>query len=193
MVGDEPDRCHQDRTVTLGRELLHRFDQVRPEPGLPGVTLALVGEAPLLDARPPGDQLRGAQQLFLVGIALIEDARRQAVRGEDRHHLLGIRELGADHPHVVGDRLEIAVELVPALDEVQAGRRRAVPSRREGLVHLASVAAGADRREVGRQHDRDHVVRATIDDLVDRRRDARRTMLHPEVDRVHPVVRRIDV
>ena len=115
------------------------------------------------------------------------------MRGEDRHHLLGIREFGTDHPHVIRDRLEIAVELVPALDEVQAGNWCAVPSRRQGLVHLASVAAGADRREVRSQHDRDYVIRTAVHDLVDRRRDARRPVLHPQVDRIHPVVRRIDI
>src|SRR6267143_7255607 len=62
MVGDEPDGCHQDRAMALGRELLDRVDQVRAEPWLPGLTLALVREAPLVDAGPPRDQLRGAKQ-----------------------------------------------------------------------------------------------------------------------------------
>src|SRR6202022_3653474 len=79
VVGDEPDRRNQDCAVALGGEPLDRLDQARAKPRLPRVALALVREAPLLDAGPLSDQLRGAQQLLLVGIALIEDARRQAV------------------------------------------------------------------------------------------------------------------
>src|ERR1700724_2945622 len=89
MIGDEPYRRNQDGAMTLGRELLDRGDQVGPEPWLAGVTLTLVGEAPLLDAGALGDQRRGTQQLFLVGVSFIQNARRQAVRREDRNHLLG--------------------------------------------------------------------------------------------------------
>src|SRR6266851_4549965 len=106
--------------MTVRGELFDRLDQVRTEPWLPGVTLALVGEAPLLDAGSLGDQLRGTQQLFLIGITFIENARRQAVGCEDRHHLLGIRELRSDHPDVVGDRLYVSIQLMPAVDEVEA-------------------------------------------------------------------------
>src|SRR5260370_3643570 len=107
--------------MTVGGELFDRLDQVRAEPWLPGVTLALVGEAPLLDAGALGDQLRGAQQLLLVRVAFLEDARRQAVRRENRHHLFGIRELGSNHPDVVGDASQLPIELMPALDEFQTG------------------------------------------------------------------------
>src|SRR4029077_13722346 len=99
------DRCNQDGAMALRRELLDRLDQVGAEPWLPRVTLTLVGEAALLDSGPLGHPIRGAQQLFLVRIAFIEDARRQAVRREDRHHLLRIAELGADSPDVLGPRL----------------------------------------------------------------------------------------
>src|SRR5713101_2035217 len=107
--------------MTMGGEFFDRLDQVRAEPWLPCVTLALIGEAPLLDAGALGDQLRGTQQLFLIGITFIENARRQAVRREDCHHVLGIRELRSDHPDVVRDRLYVSVQLMPALDEVQTG------------------------------------------------------------------------
>ena len=103
---------------------LEGVDQVRPEPPLTGVALTLIREAPLLDTRPLRDQRRRAQELRLVRIAFVEDPGRQAVRREHHHHPFGFAKPGSDRAHIVGHRLEIAVQVVPAVDEVEAKRRR---------------------------------------------------------------------
>ena len=122
MVGDEADRGDQDCTMALRGQRFDRVDQIGTEPRLPGLTLALVGEPPLLDASSMRHQLRSAQQLILVGITLIKDARRQTVRRENDDDVLGVRELPPSPPHILGDRVEVAVQVVPALDEVQLDR-----------------------------------------------------------------------
>src|SRR6266852_9698687 len=157
--------------MTVGRELFDRLDQVGAEPWLPGLTLALVREAPLLDAGALCHQLRGAQQLFLVGITFIEDARRQAVRREDRDYLLGIREPRSNHPDVLGNCLYVSIQLMPALHEVEAEGRCGAASTRprsQRLLHLATVSTRTDLRVMRRQHNGDQPIRPAVDDLVDR-------------------------
>jgi hypothetical protein len=109
--------------MALGRQLFDGVDQVRTKPWLPRVTLALVGEAPLLDASPLRDQLRGTQQLILVGITLLEDARRKTVGREDGDDLLGPSELSTKS-RLIGDAEPLGVALPGARTSAAATFRR---------------------------------------------------------------------
>ena len=88
-----------------------------PSHGSPGRGLALEGEAPLCETGRLGDEPRRLEQLVAVRVAGLEDPRRQRVRGED-----DVR-VGAAHP--IGEQLDEAGLVVPALDEAElraAGR-----------------------------------------------------------------------
>ena len=75
----------------------------------------------------------GLEQLVLVRVALVEDARGEAVRGED-----DVRVGAAD---AVGEELDEARLVVPALDEAELG---AAGERRPR-------AAGGSRRSRARE------------------------------------------
>ena len=88
-----------------------------------------------------GDEPGRLEQLLLVRIAHREDALRQRVRGED-----DVR-VGAAHP--VGEQLDEAGLVVPAVDEAKLG---AAVERRFELV---AVALDRERRVVRREHEAD--------------------------------------
>ena len=122
MVGDEADRADEDVVDLSVVERGEVVEDVRPEPGLAGRGLALVGERPSVELRLVGYQPRRRQQLPLVGVALVEDARREAVGGEDD---VGLRAADA-----VGEERDEAGIVVPAVDEGQAARPSSASSRR---------------------------------------------------------------
>ena len=63
-----------------------------PSHGSPGRRLALEGERPLVRPGALGNETRGLEQLVAVGIALVEDAGGQRMRGEDDVLVLVRRE-----------------------------------------------------------------------------------------------------
>ena len=83
VVGDEADRRDEHLADAVRGERIQVLEDVRPEPGLARRRLALERERPLLDARLLGDEPRRLEQLVLVGVALVEDPRRQRVGRED--------------------------------------------------------------------------------------------------------------
>ncbi len=118
VVGHEPDRADEDAVDALPVQRLEMVEDVRPEPRLARRRLALEGEAPLRQARRLGDEPRRLEQLVAIRVAGLEDPRGQRVRGED-----DVR-VGAADP--VGEQLDEAGLVVPALDEVElraAGER----------------------------------------------------------------------
>ena len=88
-------------------------EDVGPEPRLAGRRLALEGERPCLERCALCDELGGLEQLVLVRVARLEDARRQRVRRED-----DVRVRAA---HALGEEVDEARLVVPALDERELG------------------------------------------------------------------------
>src|SRR5437667_5340134 len=83
VVGDEADRRDEDAALAPGRERVELLEQIRPEPGLAGRARALERERPALEPGALRDEARGLEQLLLVGVSLLQDPGREAVRGED--------------------------------------------------------------------------------------------------------------
>ena len=80
MVGHEADRADENLADAFVVEGLEVVEDVRPEPGLAGRGFALVGERPPLEVRLVGHEPRRREQLPLVRVALVEDARGEAGR-----------------------------------------------------------------------------------------------------------------
>ena len=119
VVGDEADRADDDVADAGRRELVQVLEDVRAEPRLAGRRLALEGERPLVDARALGDEARRLEQLVAVRVALVEDPRRQRVRGED-----DVRgDLLLEATIVRREQLDEAGVVAPALDEARASAR----------------------------------------------------------------------
>jgi hypothetical protein len=113
VIRDEADRADEDVADTARVQVLQVVEDVWPEPRLTRGRLGLVREGPLGQVRGGGDETRGLEELLLVGVALVEDAGRERVRGEDdvRVGAADARREEVDEPIVV----------VPALDEDELG------------------------------------------------------------------------
>ena len=149
MVGDETDGADEDALDALPLQRLEVVEDVRPEPRLAGRRLALEGEAPLAEARRLGDEPRRLEQLVAVRIARVDDPRRQRVRREDD------MRVGAANP--VGEQLDEAGLVVPAVDEAQLG------AAGERTLELLAVARDRQRRVVRREHEPDDLLRSRGD------------------------------
>src|SRR5438270_7592086 len=95
------------------------LEDVRAEPRLARRGLALEGEAPGVEAGRFGNETRSLEELVAIRVAGVEDARGQRVRGED-----DVRVGAAD---AVGEQLDEAGLVVPALDEAQLRPARERP------------------------------------------------------------------
>ncbi len=157
----------QTRTRSTPRAVqrVQLVEDVRAQPGLAGRARALKGERPGLEPGALGDQPRGLEELVLVGIALVENPRRQAVRRED--------DVPVEAAHPLGEHVEVRLVRSPALDEAQLG-----PARERRLQALP-VAVDRQLRVVRRQHEADDRLRAAGQRLLDRVRDPRLPVLHP--------------
>ena len=168
MIGDEADRADEDALDALLPQGLEVVEDVGPEPRLAGRRLALEGEAPRGQARRLGDEARRLEQLVAVGVAGVEDPRRQRVRRED--------DVRAGAAHAVGEQLDEARLVVPALDEAQL--RAAV----ERTLELLAVARDRERGVVRREHEAAICSAPEETRRLGSIRDARRPVLHPRED-----------
>ena len=69
VVGHEADRAHEDVGHAPRAELLEVVEDVRGQPRLTRLRLALELEGPLGETGPPRDEVSGLQQLISVRIA----------------------------------------------------------------------------------------------------------------------------
>ena len=121
-----------------------------------------------LEAGALGDQTGRLEQLVPVRVALVEDPRGKAVRGEDH-----VRVRSADP---VGEHVQVRLVVVPALDEPELG------AACEALLEPLAVAVDRERRVVRREDEADDRVRAARERLLGRLRDSRAPVLHADVD-----------
>src|SRR5918995_1683947 len=149
-------------------QVVEVIDDVRAEPGLPGRALALERERPVVQAGPPGDELRRAEQLVLVGISHRQDPLRKRVRRED--------DVGVCPAHPVGQHVEERLVVVPALDEDELGAP--VEPRLEPLA----IAGDREPRVVRREHQAEHSRCAPFDGAIGGFPDPWPPVLHAEVD-----------
>jgi len=133
-----------------------------------GSPVALALERPRLGSRALGDQARGLEQLVLVGVALGKDTLREAVRRED---YVGV---GASDP--VGEDVDEGPVVVPALDHDELGPVA------DGLGDAVAVAADRDARVVRCEDEPDDPLCPFAERLVGGLCDARRPVLHADVD-----------
>ena len=125
---------------------------------------------PLVRAGPLGDEAGGLEQLVAVRIVLVEDARRERVRGEDDVLVLLKHE-------PLREELDEAGVGAPALDEAQLG------AAGERVDELRAVLLDRQRRVVRREHEADDRVGAARQRLLDGLRDPRRPVAHAGEDR----------
>ena len=116
-----------------------------------------------------GDELRGLEQLVAVWVALVEDARRQRVRGED--------DVRARSANAVGEERDEPGVVVPALDEGELG---AVVER---VFELVAVAGDREPAVVRGEHEPDDAVAPPSTAALDGLGDLRRPVLHAREDR----------
>ena len=131
VVGDEPDRADEDALDSPRLQRVEMVEDVRAEPRLAGLRLALEAEAPVGEAGALRHEAAGLQELVLVRVALGEDPLGEAVRGED--------DVRVGAAHAVREQLDEAGLVVPALDEAQLG------AAGERLLDLVAVARDRER------------------------------------------------
>src|SRR5437870_4414737 len=119
MIRHEADRADEHVAHAVCMQLVEVLEDVRAEPRLACRRFALIRERPVFDAGAFHDQRTRLEQLLLIRIPSLEDARRQRMRGED-----DIRAGPADS---VCKQLDEIVELLgrdrtPAADVRVVGR-----------------------------------------------------------------------
>ena len=117
------------------------------------------------------------------GVALGDDARRQAVGGEHDADAGRVREAIERLRGGRGQRVDEARLVVPGVDEGDGGRGIAQAGQRG--VDRAAVAGGVGRA-LRRERDRDEALHAVRGHLLDDRPDPRRDVAHPGVDGDRP-------
>src|SRR5205823_9859035 len=105
----------------------------------------------------------------------LQNSRRKAVRGEHGDDIARVAELRACGSNIVSHGLDVAVELMPAVDEVKTDG-----SPRQDGLYLAVITLGADARVMRRKHDGDQPVGTGVNRLGDGGLDSRRPVLHAE-------------
>jgi hypothetical protein len=166
MIGDEADWACEHAPDATRLQVVELVEDVGAEPGLSGGALALEGERPAIQAGTLGHHLRGLEELIPVGVALVEDSRGKAVRGED--------DMSVGPSHSVGEHRDVGLVRMPALDEAQLG------AAGETFLEPLVVAIYREPRVVGREHDPDDGVGAATHRPIGRFRDPRAPVLHPD-------------
>ena len=118
MVGDEADRADEHALDATRRQAVELVEDVGAEPGLAGRALALERERPAVEPGALGHELRGLEELIPVRIALVEDPRGKAVRGED--------DVRVGPANTVGEHVEVRL-----VRRASSRRSAARPGRRE--------------------------------------------------------------
>ena len=133
----------------LPGERLEVVEDVRPEPRLARLRLALEGERPLADRRGVGDERGGLEQLVAVRVARVDDPRGQRVGREDDVRLA----VPGDRPDAARERVDEARLGAPAADEARLGTRRR-PRRRRAPRTSRSTSWRSAARARARRGDR---------------------------------------
>jgi hypothetical protein len=158
----------EDLPDAVGMQALRAPRGCRAQPGLSGRARALerrTTRSRLPRARRPA---RGLEELVLVGVALGKDALGEAVRRED--------DVGVGAADPVGEDVEEGPVVVPALDHHELGRSPTASARR------SAVAPDRDARVVRCEDEARRSFARLRERLARRPRDARRPVLHADVD-----------
>ena len=179
MIAHEADGAKQDLVLSRSGQLLQDRSGIGLQPGLRGAARALVGDTcPLaVPAQPIQHPADTRLQLAAVGVTVLEDPPRQAVRGEQQEHPVPVPRLEARQrvPHPVGDGVEEARVIVPL-----AHRRHL--KRASPLFQGLLVGPDAQAGVMWRERDGHHPRKPVAGDAGQHVADVRVPVTHPDVD-----------